>query len=184
MVGKGHCKIDLSSEDSEFRDFYDIEDKLGETLENGLGLPRFRDMAIDETDKTARLRSGKILSHRTQNILHPNRQRIETKENRTGFTAMSLSTTAGPSQAGVASPPMPSPTMSSADSKKVARREAVFHKQLASLRATDRDNLAHLPLWKQQAIVTQGKKQVEKARRDENEMSLKIQLKANKTSKK
>lgn len=51
MLGKGHCNIDISATDSEFRDFYDVADELDERVQ------------VDES--SLRLSSGKLVSKRS-----------------------------------------------------------------------------------------------------------------------
>ncbi len=174
MMGKGHCKIDILREDSEFRDFYDFhstsDDSDGETIKR---VPEGSNGVIVE--ESMRLPSGKILSHRTEGKrrLHPHRT---TFTNVRGLPPTSQSTALEISR------PQSDTALSrsaQSESNKIAKREATFNNQLATLRAGDRMSLMHLTRSQQKAVIMKGRKQVEKARREENEMLLKRQVKAN-----
>ncbi|POR36577.1 Uncharacterized protein TPAR_03253 [Tolypocladium paradoxum] len=184
MTGKGHCKIDISNEDSEFRDFYDFnsasEDSDGERED---AKPGRSNATFVDMDKSMRLPSGKVLSHRTQGRPRLPRHGIPRTEAAGASSIRQPRTSFGISQ------PEPESTPdhgepSQSKSKRVARREATILNQIASLRDSDRRSLMHLPVAQQRAMVLRGKKHVEQARRDENEMVLKIQLKANRSLKK
>lgn len=174
MIGKGHCKIDILSEDSEFRDFYNFhpasEDSDGEA---STSVPECSNVTVVE--KSLRLPSGKVLSHRTEGRLRLSQHwKFHTK-------LPSLPSTSQSATLDI-SRPQPDPALSQSaqsESKKITKRGAIFHNQLATLRVGDRTSLMHLSRSQQRAIILNGRKQVEKARRDENEMLLKIQTKAN-----
>jgi pre-60S factor REI1 len=70
------------------------------------------------------------------------------------------------------------------ESKRLAKMAAKFDHHLTTLRTEDRRSIMHLPAYQQRAVVAKSKKQVEYARKAENEMLLKIQLQANKSLKK
>jgi len=174
MMGKGHCKIDILSEDSEFRDFYNFhstsDDSDGETIKF---VPEGSNGVVVE--ESMRLPSGKILSHRTEGKRRLNQHRTTHTKVR-GLSPTSQFTVLDTSR-------LQSDTALSrsaqSESNKIAKREANFHKQLATLRVGDRMSLMHLSRSQQKAVIIKGRKQVEKARRDENEMLLKRQVKAN-----
>ncbi|KAI1859798.1 hypothetical protein JX265_010247 [Neoarthrinium moseri] len=183
MLGKGHCKIDLASDDSEYRDFYDYEESSeasGSEDDDGehdtMRNRKTRHNAnIVETGSFMRLSSGKILSHRSHNttrFLHGSTS-TRTPNGSTRISAGSLHVPEA------ASLPAASSTSDAGPSKSVAKWEATFQRQLSSLRAEDRRSMMHLTMPQQRALVMKSKKQVERARRDENDMLLKIQLKAN-----
>ncbi|RFU24748.1 hypothetical protein B7463_g11595, partial [Scytalidium lignicola] len=174
MVGKGHCKIDILSEDSEFRDFYDFhstsDDSDGRTIKL---VPEGSNGVVVE--ESMRLPSGKLLSHRTEG-----KRRLN--QHRTTYTKVrSLPPTSQSTALDISRPPSDTALSRSAqyESNKIAKRDATFHNQLATLRAADRMSLMHLSRSQQKAVIIKARKQVEKARRDENEMLLKRQIKAN-----
>ncbi|EQL03599.1 c2h2 finger domain containing protein [Ophiocordyceps sinensis CO18] len=158
MIGKGHCKIDISSQASEYRDFYEFEPSIDDDITE-----------LADGNKSIRLPSGKVLSHRAEARTRVPRSAPVQEAATSSPCATTLSTLSQDT---------------TPRSKRVAKRDAVFQTHLATLRDSDRRSLMHLPAAQQRAVVMRGKKQVEQARRDENEMLLKIQLKANRSIKK
>ncbi|KFY75428.1 hypothetical protein V499_04595 [Pseudogymnoascus sp. VKM F-103] len=174
MMGKGHCKIDILSEDSEFRDFYDFHSTSDDSDGGSIKLiPEGLSGVVVE--ESMRLPSGKLLSHRTEG-----KRRLH--QHRTTYTKVRGLPPTSPSTALDISRPQSDTSLgqsAQSESNKIAKREATFHNQLATLRAGDRMSLMHLSRVQQKAVIINGRKQVEKARRDENEMLLKRQIKAN-----
>lgn len=174
MIGKGHCKIDILSEDSEFKDFYDFDSSSGNSDGNTVkSVPESSNVTVVE--KTMRLPSGKVLSHRTKG-----RPRLH--QHRTTYTKVRSAPSPSPSTALGTSPLQPDSAPNEpaqSESNRVAKREAIFHNQLATLRAEARRSLMHLSGPQQRAIILKSKKQTEQAREDKNDMLLKIQSKAN-----
>lgn len=187
MIGKGHCKIDLSDEDSEFRDFYDFgnSDDNAEK-EGGEGSNRVMSRKppvpfVGPDDKTIRLASGKMLSHRSNGKPRLHRRKLPhaapASANEHVIENGSLAGTNPTSDStGIQA--------SASALTRSAKREVVFEKQLSNLRAEDRRSLMHLPAPQQRVLLAKAKAQVERARKEENEMQLKIQLQANKSIKK
>jgi pre-60S factor REI1 len=133
--------------------------------------------AVQVDDQSLRLESGKVLTHRSQAKVRPRKHR-RTPEAASIPDAIPSRDPAQSSQAlDVEQPPAP-------ESKRVAKLAARFDHHLMSMRAQDRRSIMHLPLYEQRALVAKSKRQVEHARKAENEMLLKIQLRANKTIKK
>lgn len=176
MTGKGHCKIDILKEGSEFRDFYEVGNIYEGTDGGESVFPRITG-SVDgfaKIDSALKLPSGKLLFHRSQ---------TERRSRPSGSQSRGTLSLAKRSVA----PDMLDPDTGFPINKitregslrKVIKQEAAWDKQLASLRAEDRRGLMHLPGWKQRALVMEAKKQVERARRDDDKMQLIIQLKAN-----
>ena len=161
MIGKGHCKIDVDQDASEFRDFYQEEGAQGDDKVTPDG-------DADAPFESWTLPSGSIIAHRS------NQPRVERGVRQRPLMHPKISHTRAPS--------MDVPVGQSG-SKRLVKREAAFQAQLSSLRATDRASLMHLPTWKQRALLLESKRSVDKARREENQMLLNIQLRANKTHK-
>lgn len=73
MMGRGHCRMDLSSSESEWRDFYEVDDNLlseneGEVVSgDDAGESDSADGQILPVDggDSLRLSSGKVVAHRT-----------------------------------------------------------------------------------------------------------------------
>lgn len=175
MVGRGHCKFNIR-EGSEFADFWDWEEthEEGSGEEEGVELVDSRQSAIRIDEPSLRLQSGKVLSHRLATTV---------KNKKRGRRV----TTSDQVVATVATPPHSTPVQSQQEpetsSKRVAKLTARFDHHLSTLRAEDKRSIMHLPTYQQRAVVAKGKAQVERARREENAMLLKIQLQANKTLK-
>lgn len=174
MMGKGHCKIDILKEDSEFRDFYDFhstsDDSDGETVKI---VPEGSNGVIIE--ESLRLPSGKLLSHRMEGKRRPHQHRTTyTKVRSLPQTGQSTALDISGSRSDMA---LSRTTQS--ELNRIDKRETTFQNQLATVRAGDRISLMHLSRSQQRAVIIKGRKQVERARRDENDMLLKRQVKAN-----
>ncbi|KAH6659300.1 C2H2 type zinc-finger-domain-containing protein [Truncatella angustata] len=183
MLGKGHCKIDILDENSEFRDFYEFESVSGASSSDA-EIPDLRPERpggrFVQVDNVMRLPSGKILSQRSQGLAGSQRRQLHGTAGSSAWTknSMPLNGPSEPEVEGESSEPA-----AQEQSKRVAKREAIFISQLASLRSEDRRSLMHLPIAQQRAQVLKSKRQVERFRREENELQLKVQLRANKSLK-
>lgn len=175
MLGKGHCRFDIASEDSEYADFYDSSgseaesgEEEDEDAENDDPVPRkgkTEHPAVKVDEHSIRLPSGRIISNRSQPQTNPRRQMLKPRS------------PAKPDvlEAGSDSPDTegPAPSTPPATGKgglaltRAEKQENNFNKQLATLRAGDERSLAHLPLPQQRALLATQQKQVEKARRIE-----------------
>ncbi|CAN8101537.1 unnamed protein product [Discula destructiva] len=199
MMGRGHCNIDIMDHESEFRDFYDFDtgSDASDASDHGDGpemgqkghVRQRQDPAVTFArldDKTIRLQSGRTLRHRSYGKARPFRSRLP--ENRRALPEIDPNCQAGEAEAGPSSSAPTSRHMSNVKSASAlarsAKREVVFERQLASLRAEDRRSLAHLTAPEQRVVLARAKAQVERARKEENEMKLKIQLRANRSTKK
>lgn len=178
MVDKGHCKIDISRKGSEYGDFYDLVEDAGSLggITDAVSHEKRSVGAIGEVDSMIRLPSGKLLSSRSLTERH-NRPRAVGTQSGGNFSTVRYPAALEPFGTGSGTPRVSS--IEKASSRKVMNREAAWEHQLASLRVEDRRSLMHLPGWKQRAVVMEGKRLVERARRDDDKMRLKIQLKAN-----
>ncbi len=159
MIGKGHCKFDISSEDSEYLDFYqsgsgriqgDDSKEASDDLDEELGFKSRRSaLPLSRVDESsARLPSGKLLSHRSNNLAQRSRPRP-----RDASTEPHLDSPAilqSPDQQNQPTDPSPSTgeTISTALTKS-EKRENKLSMQLANLSIRDRATLAHLPASEQ-----------------------------------
>ncbi|KAK2756868.1 C2H2 finger domain containing protein [Colletotrichum kahawae] len=172
MTGKGHCKIDVEKETSEFKDFYDFESSAD--ADGG----RFGDSGpahfVDVEDETRRLPSGKTVSHRKAKKVRDHRDSKSGEENKSfshleqGKHSQDLSDTTT------------LVTLSGKDRDLVEDEKSndLFNKQLASMRQGDRLALAHLPVPQQRTLIAKAKKQQEMWNRFENDQAIKLQCKA------
>lgn len=188
-MGKGHCKIDILDKESELRDFYDFgagSDTNDSGDDSETLISKDNRPFVRPDDKTVRLVSGRVLTHRSQARTHPTRRKF--RDARNALPGVGPSGQGGPDDEEPSASASTSHDLNHVRSPgalaRSAKREAVFEKQLASLRAEDRRSLAHLTLPEQRVMLAKAKAQVERARKEENEMKLKIQLKANRAIKK
>jgi pre-60S factor REI1 len=178
MMGKGHCKFDVSSEDSEFRDFYDFDSSHENDDEEDAGTSAKRlTLPFVQPDGTSlRLPSGKTLSHHSSRKPRP--QQYKNRPD-TDSTSSQLD------------PNPPTSSQSTSDSApsrygsgaltKAEKRDFAFTNQLVYLRADDRRSLMHLPTSQQRALLAAQKKQMDKARRAERMMHSRVERMGNKT---
>ncbi|XEV02436.1 hypothetical protein FSHL1_007723 [Fusarium sambucinum] len=151
MVGKGHCRIEMSDE---MLEFYDLEGLKKYETENGV--------AID--GETLRLSSGKLLSHRTAPVpKQPHRQKTEDDAQNEDSQAT-----------------LPENVSSDALTTK-DRKDAALASQLARLSVRDQQSLIHLASSEQRSFLLQRKKEMDTARRSERKMRLKTERVNNKT---
>ncbi|WQF86874.1 hypothetical protein CDEST_11888 [Colletotrichum destructivum] len=176
MAGKGHCRIDISREGSEFRDFYDFDAGSGtESNEDASeGRSTKGDAFVELDEQTRRLASGKILSHRS--IKKPRAHRsIQVAAQDRGDALLEEDKTPTSEQ----STALMSGMNHRGGLKAAEKRDALFDKQLVTLRPGDRQALMHLPLPQQRALVAKAKKQQERWNREQMAQEIKRQLKAN-----
>jgi pre-60S factor REI1 len=170
MMERGHCRIDVTSLDSEFADFFDLESSEDDA-EDGVvsssdeedeeSSPTVDACWVQPDADTLRLPSGKLLTRQGVRVSRPKKP-VQTTEN-------------------PAPPPPGEPSNSNAVSR-AARRDANFAiRHLASLRAEDRRSLMHLPASEQRAVLATQRKQVERARRTEWALRGRVEKMGNKT---
>ncbi|GJC78432.1 core trichothecene cluster (CTC) protein 15 [Colletotrichum liriopes] len=186
MLGKGHCKFDITAEDSEFKDFYDdlTDNGNDETRAQEGKMKRAISDAVEEGG-SIRLPSGKTLAHRSTPA--PSRPRTRTKP-----AADSGSDNLLPEGSNIdesdASFLLTAPSASGnqhGESRALTRaekRDAVFETQLSRLSLNDRAALAHLPSAEQRSVLLTQKKQLDKAEKAARRLQTRLEMKANKTA--
>lgn len=151
MLGKGHCRFEISDD---MMEFYDVEGIRGFNTDN----------IIRPDEESLRLPSGKLLSHRTQTASsarpRPPRQQSASSE-------QEHSTLPGRA---------PSDALTPRD-----RKDMTLATQLSRLSVNDQRSLVHLPASQQRSILAQKKKELDLARRLERRGQLRLERKANKT---
>jgi pre-60S factor REI1 len=189
MMGKGHCAFDLLDPRSEYRDFYDFgpsqsdaeDDEEHEAEEESgarLGGSRSaigKTPLIEAVDGTARLPSGKLLSHRKATPPRPaNRKALPDKN------GMQINFDHGPP---ASHGPEPSDTAATAAELTRAERRGGFtmDRQLSTLRAADRQSLLHLTTAEQRTVLANQRKTIAKANRDERALQGRVEGLGNKT---
>lgn len=171
MTGKGHCRFDITKENSEFRDFYNFDPISNKDNEETTG-NSIVDASIDVDEKTRRLASGRVVSHR-----NARKPRVHQPVSRIAEI------NASDALLEELNPGMSSALASGSRNKKefavAEKRDMLFNKQLATLRSADRQALMHLPLSQQRTLVATAKRQQEKWNRTQLAQEIKRQLKAN-----
>ncbi|EFQ32133.1 uncharacterized protein GLRG_07277 [Colletotrichum graminicola M1.001] len=193
MLGKGHCKFDITAQDSEFRDFYEDATEAGDG--NSGGAREDNDKAkkaiadaVEGGSGPVRLPSGKTLAHRSAPA--PSRQRTKLGP-AGGSRPDNLLPEGGPradeadASFRLTAPSAPG-TQRHADAElaltRAERRGAVFETQLARLGAKDRATLAHLPPAEQRSVLLTQKKQLDRADKAARRLQTRLEMKANKTA--
>lgn len=139
MMAKGHCKYDISDEDAELREFYDMpSSKAREELQQ---------KQILSPPKPKKPRPSK----------HPD------VRGRASPTDPGLLARSSPSH----SDTEPESNANNEVSTRALKQEHTLNTQLTRLRADDRRSLLHLPASQQRALLITQHKQMEKARRTE-----------------
>jgi pre-60S factor REI1 len=186
MVGKGHCKFDIASDESEFADFYTTSAEAGEDDEAG-------DEEVDNVtqdaegarksnsitkvdDTTARIPSGKLFSHRS--TMQAPQSRHQNRNSKAQLQPQLPASSSGEPSVqddgkgkGVSS--------TSTTVAKSAKREAALALQLENLSVNDRAALAHLPVAEQRALMSIQKRELNKAKRAEKRFHSRVEMMAN-----
>lgn len=204
MTGKGHCRIDLEDDESEFRDFYESARPAGHESESGSS-----DGSDDEVEavlagaEPLRLRegslllaSGKLLSNRSAPAPRNHRPLSETQKptRREALAAASQPNdedSSGPQPSDASPDTTPTQTTENngrALTRLERRAEASGKSSLAvamsQMSLSDRAALAHLPAAEQRAVVLRQFKQQDRARHEARRFWSKVELRGNKTIKK
>lgn len=178
MRAKGHCKVDITSQDSEFRDFYDFESN--DVEENGdlNNSPVAKPAALPFTqisDTSVLLESGKILHDRSVHSRHHRNLRFSGKGSAAAVERPNEQSS--PIEAGEAK----GDSHSLGPLRPIERRTLAVDNQLAHLRAADRRSLLHLPPAQQRSQLAVQKKQMDEARRAQQLTESHVRRKGNKT---
>ena len=159
MLAKSHCRYDISREDAELRDFYEVPSAdAKEEVQLRLSTMRFaNDSHLPSQTRTKKSRPPK----------HPDTQGQDT-------TALSLDQTVS-----TPTPQSHSQTISTSNATEIPsppssqlttraeKQDRTLDSQLAQLRANDRRSLVHLPASQQRTLLATHHKQMETARRTE-----------------
>ncbi|KAK5078703.1 hypothetical protein LTR64_002883 [Lithohypha guttulata] len=158
MIAKGHCKYDITDENAELRDFYDLSSAdIRAEIQQNLAMRYSDDSQVLLQTRAKKARSSKQTDRPISNTTaspSSSTSQIPTQDAQTN--AESSSHTTEPSS----DPP-------GEVSTRVLKQESILNSQLAQLRADDRRSLLHLPASQQRALLATRHKQMEKARRAE-----------------
>ncbi|KKY37747.1 putative pre-60s factor [Diaporthe ampelina] len=204
MTGKGHCRVDLEDDGSEFRDFYESPGGgEGEGDSFGVEMPGSEDedaAPLLLREGSLLLSSGKLLSHRSAPAPKHHRPLSETqKPTRRGGLAAVPSKPASPppppaGEDGVGtSDPTPDTTadvpadigraLTRLERRAETNNRSTLSLAMARMSLDDRAALAHLPAAEQRSVVLRQFKQQDRARHESRRFWGKVELRGNKTMK-
>ncbi|KAK6834114.1 TRI15 [Apiospora arundinis] len=198
MTGKGHCRFDVSQE-SEFSEFYDFsepedenddeneEEQEEENLEEAAATtanPSHRKPLLTDED-SIRLPSGKIISRQSSpgqsSSLFPQQSRRRTRKTSPSLLEYA---TAEPEDKGEGSESDSRQNGGSSTTQALTKREkrerAAVTYQMASMSASDRNTLVHLPASQQRAILATQLRHQEKVQKEEKKRRTILDRKGNK----
>lgn len=192
MTGKGHCKFDISNQDSEFAEFYDFSDPEEDGKSDIWGDSERQERNLDETatrsspkpvmadEHSIRLPSGKIISRHLPAHMAPSptkfRRRTQTLASRLEYSVAKDSDEEGSSNE-EADSDIPETQLLSKSKK---REKAAVTYQLSNMRANDRTSLMHLSTSEQRSILATQHRHAEKVQKQESRRRTRIDRKGNK----
>ncbi len=189
MLGKSHCRFDITRDDSEYADFYDFSASEAERGEeegaDNTSMARkgkTESLTVQPDETSLRLPSGRIISSRPRPQTNTRRQPLKSCSPGESGLLEGESTNSQATQA-------PAPSTSSVTRlgksglalTRAEKQGNKFAKQLATLSANDAKSLVHLSLPEQRAVLATQHKQVEKARRIEERYQSRVEGLGNKT---
>ncbi|TGJ81097.1 hypothetical protein E0Z10_g7656 [Xylaria hypoxylon] len=190
MAGKGHCKFDISEQDSEFAEFYDFsdpEDDAESDLEGDNEQRNQEDTSTSSNRKplladedSIRLPSGKIISRQSSAQAGPSSAQLR---RRTRAPASQLEYSPGEPDS-VGEPSKEEPDSDILDTRLLSKREkrerARVTLQLANMSANDRNGLMHLSGSEQRSILATQHRHAEKVQKEEKRRQGNVDRKGNK----
>ncbi|KAF5603291.1 hypothetical protein FPCIR_1487 [Fusarium pseudocircinatum] len=188
MMGKGHCKFDVSG-GSEFADFYDFsstafelnddalsEDDEGE-FESGQVNPDRKPLQVDRD--SIRLPSGRLISKKLSAQLEPSILRL-CKRKRTSRSQLEYSSIEVDENIPTHEQHAPDTSDTRLLSRRERRQRATVTYQLANMSAGDRSALMHLSASEQRSLIATQHRFTEKVQKEESRRQRRIDRKGNK----
>ncbi|KAF3766668.1 hypothetical protein M406DRAFT_53185, partial [Cryphonectria parasitica EP155] len=144
MMGRGHCRIDVEAQSSEWRDFYESPEDGDDEFVNEEG--------SCESHSDLRLASGKVLTHRSAPAPKSHHRRpLSEPQHNNKFEGENPSSS---------TPEPPFQALSCADSRLRASHRSALTTALSKMSARDHSALLHLSLAERRAmVITQFKQQ-------------------------
>ncbi|KAI1271324.1 C2H2 type zinc-finger-domain-containing protein [Xylaria sp. FL0933] len=198
MTGKGHCKFDISEQDSEFAEFYDfseLEDNAesdadsveGEGNHDREAVTRSSQRPLMADEDSIRLPSGKIISKHSSSVqARPSfthmRRRPRSSASQLVYSLVEPDEQEGEEQ-------QQGSIQENSDSnkhdtrllsKREKRERATVTRQMASMSAGDRSSLMHLSTAEQRSILATQHLHAEKVQKEDRRRQGKIDRKGNK----
>ncbi|KAF4451248.1 hypothetical protein F53441_5750 [Fusarium austroafricanum] len=183
MMGKGHCKIDVS-EGSEFADFYNfshhqlesnVMEDDEEERESAAVKPNLKPLQVDED--SIRLPSGRIISKKLSAQVEPS---LSQPRHRTRITKPQLEYSSVEVDEEDSTPDHMPENSDTRLSRRERRQKATATYQLANMSAGDRSALMHLSATEQRSLITTQHRAMEKVQKDETRRQRKLDRKGNK----
>lgn len=195
MIGKGHCRFDISEQDSEFADFYDFSDLQGDDAESDTEDKGEDDERNQEETATSpnqkpqlladedsiRLPSGKIISRKSSAQTEPSFTRFH-RRTRTPASQLEYSVVDADNEE-ESSKEWPYSDISGETrllSRREKREKAIVTYQLANMSANDRNGIMHLSAPQQRSILATQHRHAEKVQKEERRRQSRIERKGNK----
>lgn len=191
MTGKGHCKFDISEQDSEFAEFYDFsepeDDAWSDTVGDGDGVSQEEEAATSSRRKplpadedSIRLPSGRIISRQSSAQAGPSTTQLR-RRTRTSASQLEYTPAEGDEEEGSGKD---EPGSGMPDTRLLSRREkrekAMVTYQLANMSANDRNGLMHLTASQQSSLLAMQHRHAEKVQKEERRRQAKVDRKGNK----
>lgn len=183
MLGKGHCRFDITEEDSEYAEFYDFEDSAEsdvdeennqETTTNSSqqkqSLPADEDSIHLPSGKTISKKSSAQAEQSLFNRLH--RRTTRTLPSQLEYSAVEPDEEENKEVSETGE--------SQALSRREKREKAMITHQLANMTANDRSSLMHLPPSQQRAMLVAQHRHADKTQKEEKRRQTRIDRKGNK----
>ncbi|KAI1063948.1 hypothetical protein LB506_005808 [Fusarium annulatum] len=181
MMGKGHCKFDVS-EGSEFADFYDFshqdrhtEDKVldedvEEKFESDEVKPDRKPLQVDQD--SIRLPSGRLISKKSSAQV---RERRRTPRSQLEYSSVEVD-----EEIPMHDEHAPGDCDTRLLSRRERRQKATVTYQLANMSAGDRSALMHLSASEQRSLIAAQHRFTEKIQKEESRRQRRIDRKGNK----
>lgn len=188
MIGKGHCRFDISEGDSEFAEFYDFEDSTESDIdeetnqETATSSNQKPPMLADED--SIHLPSGKTISKKlSAQTEQPSITRLHRRTTRPLPSQLEYSVVEPDEQEESSKekdPNLDTTKTTRALSKREKREKAMVTHQLANMTANDRQSLMHLPTSQQRALLLAQHRHMDKMQKVERRRQTRIERKGNK----
>ncbi|KAK1977260.1 C2H2 type zinc-finger-domain-containing protein [Colletotrichum cereale] len=183
MTGKGHCRFDISDQDSEFTEFYDFfepkDDIEDVTKDNGYKANQ-KPLLINQ--ESLHLPSGRIVSRQFPVQQGPSftrlrlRRRTQAQSPRSVHSLVKLDNNERSSTLELDADTSNTQPLSKRAKRKTA--EATYRK--TNMRAKDRNTLMHLPPSEQRSVIAKQQKCEKKMQKKEGRKQNKLDQKGNK----
>jgi pre-60S factor REI1 len=188
MMGKGHCKFDVS-EGSEFADFYDFsrqglhtEDALWseddeDEFEGAETKLHRKPLQVDRD--SIRLPSGRLISKKSSAQVEPLLSQVRDRK-RTSRSQLEYSSVEVEDEVPMHEESVPETSDTRVLSRRERRQKATVTYQLANMSAGDRSALMHLSASEQRSLIATQHKFTEKVQKEESRRQRRIDRKGNK----